>query len=189
MSGLRLQASKGMFGKDINTALLLTNHQIFNEAEPVFHRIRFLQIGPHLDKGLEVLRRLSPRVRRDTQAVDIALPLGHFRGAPKRLGFNDNEEAWSKLCDYMSQKLRLRALSFNVLAEPPSADFIDAAWVNSLVKIRGLKHLRPKISFFGLFEPIDISGDESNSEPDPGSQKGLIARRQVLISYLKSEMC
>ena len=185
----RLQASTGKFGKDINTALLLTNRQIFDEAEPIFHQIRYLHIGPHLDKGLEVLRRLSPRARRDIQAVYIALPWMHFHGQ-QRIGFEDNEKAWSQLCYYMSQNLRLRTLSFDVTAEPPPTNFIDdVIWVKYLVMIRGLKHLHPRIRFCGLFDPVDFSRDEGGSELDPGSQKGLDARRQALISYLKSEMC
>ena len=184
-----LRPSTGIFGTDINTAILLTNQQILNEAEPILYQTRFLKLGPHLDQGLEVLRRLSRRARRNIRAVDMALPLSYWRGGRQRIGFYGSLEPWCKLCDYMSQNLRLRALSFKLVAEPVPANFLDAAWVESLVKIRGLKHLQPKISFVGLSEPMDLYEDESDSEPDPGSQTGLNARRQALISYLKSEMC
>ena len=124
-----LQASKGIFGKDINTALLLVDHQIFDEAEPILHQIRFLNIGLHLAEGLGLLRRLSPRARQDIRAVDIALSFRHFGGYRQEMRLLDKEKAWSQLCYYMSQNLRLRTLSFNVLADPPPANFLDAVWV------------------------------------------------------------
>ena len=209
------ESGNDLFGNDISTDLLFTNRQIFNEAEPILYQTRFLKIGNHLDRGLEFLRSLSPRARRNIRAVDIALPRARFQGAAQGIGISGNEKAWCQLCYYMSQNLRLRALSFDISADPPPDNFVDAAWVKYLVMIRGLKHLQPKISFLSLHElmnyesdPEDLSTswnggvswfeilgyesdpeDESDRELDPDSQKGLDARRQALISFLKSEMC
>ena len=180
---------KGIFGTDINTALLLTNQQIFDEAEPILYQTRAPKIGVHLREGLHFLRSLSPRARQNIRAVQIALSTANSRIVSQRIEFNDDEKAWYQLCYYISQNLRLRVLYFDVSAEPPPANFVDAAWVKYLIMIRGLEHLRPKISFSGLYQPVDSPGDESDPKPNPGSQKRLNARLQDLISFLKSEMC
>ena len=193
-----LRASTGIFGTDINTALLLTNQQIFNEAEPILYQTRFLNIGVYLDEGLEFLRSLSHRARRNIRAVHIALSYLQVCDDWRRHS-DDNLESWCKLCDYMSHNLRLHALSFNAFVEAVPANFVDAPWVEHLVKIRGLKHLTQRdlvsddlenfLDFYDHMEPLGFWDIESAPEPDPESYKGLSTRLQALQSYLKSEMC
>ena len=189
-----LRASLGIFGTDINTALLLTNQQIFNEAEPILYQTRFLGIGVRLDKGLEFLRSLSPRARRNIRAVHIALPYFYVCDGPWRHELNNNLEAWCKLCDYISQNLRLRVLYFTAVVEAVPANFVDAPWVEHLVKIRGLKHLMQRdLDFDAHMRSLDFYDTESYTtsypEPDPESYKGLNPRLQALQSFLESEMC
>ena len=184
------QAETGIFGTDINTALLLTSQQIFNEAEPILYQTRFLEIGVHLNKGLELLRSLSPRARRNIRAVHLALPYFYVCDGRWRHELDNNLEAWCKLCDYISQNLRLRTLSFNAFVEAVPANFVDAPWVEHLVKIRGLKHLMQReLNLDDLGAWLDFDDDESAPEPDPESYKGLHTRLQALQIYLISEMC
>lgn len=185
-----LRASRGIFGTDINTALLLTNQQIFNEAEPILYQTRFPEIGVHLDKGLEFLRSLSPRARRNIRAVHIALPYFYVCDGRWRHELNNNLEAWCKLCDYISQNLRLRVLYFTAVVEAVPANFVDAPWVEHLVKVRGLKHLMQRdLEFDDLIDSLDCYDNESYPEPEPESYKGLNPRLQALQSFLESEMC
>ena len=179
----------GILGKDINTALLLTNQQIFNEAEPILYQTRFLNIGLHLDRGLEFLRRLSPRARRNIRAVHIALPYCYADRGRCRHELDNNLKAWCKLCDYMSQSLRIRALSFTAVVQAVPANFVDAPWVEHLVKIRGLKYLtRTNLDLDDLEWSLNSWNSGFISDIDPESEKGLISRLRALQSYLKSEM-
>ncbi len=183
---LEVQASKGIFGTDINTSLLLANRQIFDEAEPILYQSFFLKIGQHLNEGLRFLRKLSPRARRNTRAVHIALSWWYICDGPWVFNSDNNIEAWCKLCAYMSQNLRLRSLSFNAVPKDVSVNFIDQAWVKCLVKIRGLKHLVQRdLEFPELMELRMYINIEIGPEPD----EVLNSRLRALLSYLKSKMC
>ena len=185
----KLRARTGIFGTDINTALLLTNQQIFNEAEPILYQTRFLKIGVHLKQGLRFLRSLSPRARQNIRLVHITLPYFYVCDGPWTDKLNDRLEAWCKLCDYMSQNLGIRGLSFNAVVEAVPANFVDAPWVEHLVKIRGLKHLTHRDRDPDDFDDsLEFYGSEAGPEPDPESYKGLNSRLQGLQSYLKSGM-
>ena len=185
----KLQPRTGILSTDINTALLLTNQQIFNEAEPILYQTRFLKIGLHLDRGLEFLRSLSSRARRNIRAVHIALPYFYVCGGRWRHKLENNLEAWCNLCDYMSQNLQIRTLSFNAVVEAVPANFVDAPWVEHLAKIRGLKHLmRCNLDLGDLESWLNHYDFEFIPEPDPELEKGLNSRLKALQSYLKSEM-
>ena len=169
-------------------------NQIFNEAEPILYQTRFLEIGLDLDEGLEFLRSLSPRARRNIRAVYIALAYLYVCYGKWRDDLDDNLEAWCKLCDCMSQNLRLHALSFNAPVKAVPANFVDATWVEHLVKIRGLKCglkclMQRDLKSVDLEVHIDMFAQESDTVPDPGSYEGLNCRLQALMSYLRSEMC
>ena len=179
-----LHARSGIFGTEMNTALLLTSQQIFNEAEPILYQTRFLNIGASLNEGLEFLRSLSPRARRNIRGVHIALPHTHLL----ELEVDDSLEAWCKLCVYMSQNLRLRALTFNAFVEAVPANFVDVPWVENLVKIRGLGHLMQRELEGDGFMGIGYTYQRAPNS-DQFSYKGLNPRLQALQSYLKSEMC
>lgn len=178
-----VQASKGIFGADINTALLRTNQQIFNEAEPILYQTRLFKIGVHLDEGLELLRSLSPRARRNVRAVYIALPYLYTCDGLWESDLDYKLQAWCKLCDYMSRELRLSTLSFDVFVKNVPSNFVDTAWVESLVKIRGLQQLMQRDLEWD--EVMDYYGDFSALEP----YEVLIPRLEALLSYLRSEMC
>ena len=184
-----------IFGNDINTGLLLTNQQIFDEAEPMLYQTRFLNIGKHLDKGLQLLRNLSPRARENIRAVPIALPYLYESDGIRRGGFDFIVKAWCQLCYYMSQNLRIRALSFTASVEALPANFVDETWVQYLIKIRGLKHLMQcDLQPLTAMEWREFSDKFPESEPEsePESykeRKVLNSRLQALLSYLKSEMC
>ena len=184
-----LRAKTGIFGTDINTALLLTNQQIFNEAEPILYQTRFLKISVHLKQGLKLLQSLSPRARRNIRAVHITLPYLDTCDGSCRDELDNNLKAWCKLCEYMSQNLGISALSFNAFAEAVPSNFIDAPWVRQLVKIRELKHLVHRSPDLDeLDESLAFYENEDDPEPDPESYKGFYSRLQALQSYLKSEM-
>ncbi|KAK0509899.1 hypothetical protein JMJ35_007293 [Cladonia borealis] len=215
---LELRASTGKFGTDINTALLLANRQIFNEAEPILYQTRFLNIGFHLVEGLQCLRNLSPRARQNIRAVHIALRYVGVSDDWWSHDLDDNSKAWCQLCDYMSQNLRLCALSFNACLKTVPVNFVDAVWVKHLIKIRGLKQLmQRKLEFdYHETETLEIydnesapsddyyngswndyesapwddyeSASESASEPAPESHMVLDSRLQALQNYLESEM-
>ena len=182
-----VQGAKSEFGTDIDTALLLTNRQIFDEAEPILYQTRFIQIGVYLHKGLEYLESLSPRARRNIRAVHITLPHRCICG----LGIDHSLQYWSKLCAYMSQNLQLRTLSFNVSVKSIPANFAAEAWVKVLIKFRELERL-VQGDFKFISADQDLTGyldDASDSEPEPGKHKVLDSRRQALLGYLKSKMC
>ena len=169
-----VDAGKNEFGTDMDTALLLTNRQVFDETEPILYHTLFIQIGVYLHKGLEFLKSLSPRARRNIRAVHIALPYRCICG----LGIDHNLQYWGKLCTYMSQNLQLRALSFNVSVKAVPANFADQAWVKYLIKIRELKDL------------VQRSDSGSNSELGPEPNQVPSSRYQAsMLSYLRSEMC
>ena len=193
---IMVQASKNEFGIDIDTALLLTNRQIFDEAEPILYKTRFIQIGVYLHKGFEFLESLSPRARRNIRAVYISLPYWCICG----LGIDHNLQYWCKLCAYMSQNLQLRDLAFNVSENAVPANFADEAWVKDLIKIRELKrlvqcnfiyqghtHFKPYSDSESDVETYYDSDNDSESEPDP--TQVLNSRLQALLRYLRSEMC
>ena len=191
-----VEVGKNEFGIDIDTALLLTNRQIFDEAEPILYQTRFIQIGVYLHKGFEFLESLSPRARRNIRALYISLPYWCICG----LGIDHNLQYWGKLCAYISQNLQLQELAFNVSNKAVPASFADEAWVKDLIKIRELKRL-VQCSFVYLghtdvepysegesdVEPYYDSESVPESEPDP--QQVLDSRLQALLRYLRSEMC
>ena len=180
-----------IFGNDINTGLLLTNQQIFDEAEPILYQTRFLNIGVHLGKGLQLLRNLSPRARENIRAVHIALPYSYESNGTWRGGFDYNVKAWCQLCYYMSQHLRLHALSFTVSVEALPVHFVDEAWVQYLIKIRGLKHLMQcDLQPLNAMEWREFSHKFPESDPESYKERKVLnSRLQALLSYLKSEMC
>ena len=181
-----VEAGKNKFGTDIDTALLLTNRQIFDETEPILYQTRFIQIGVYLHKGLEFLESLSPRARQNVRAVHIALPHRCICG----LGMDHNLQYWSKLCTYMSQNLQLRALSFNVSVKAVPANFANEAWVKYLINIRELKRLvQADFRYLGDTEVDAFSGSGSDSEPKPEPNQVRDSRLQALLRYLRSEMC
>ena len=205
--GLELRASTGIFGTDINTALLLANRQIFNEAEPILYQTRFLNIGFHLVEGLQCLRNLSPRARQNIRAVHIALRYVGVSDDWWSHNLDDNSKAWCQLCDYMSQNLRLRALSFNACLKTVPVNIVDAVWVKYLIKIRGLKQLMETLEIYDNESAPSVdyanaswndhgsapwddyeSASESASEPAPESHMVLNSRLQALQNYLESEM-
>ena len=191
-----VEAGKNEFGIDIDSALLLTNRQIFDEAEPILYQTRFIQIGVYLHKGFEFLESLSPRARRNIRAVYISLPYWCICG----LGIDHNLQYWSKLCAYISQNLQLRDLAFNVSEKAVPASFADEAWVKDLIKIRELKRLvqcnfiylghtnvEPYYDSESDVEPYYDSESVSESEPEPKDVLG--SRLQALLRHLKLEMC
>lgn len=194
-------AANDEFSTDINTALLLTNRQIFDEAEPILYQTRFIHIGVYLRTGLEFLEGLSPRARRNIRAVHIELSHEGVCGLGYPFEFGHRIEDWCKLCDYMSQNLQLRALSFNVSLKEIPANFADQIWVKHLIKIRELKLLVQR-NFTDMIERASSDGG-SDSWPEPGPGPGpepepepeseqdqvLNSRLQALLSYLRSKMC
>ena len=183
---IKVQASKNEFGIDIDTALLLTNRQIFDEAEPILYQTRFIQIGVYLHKGLEFLESLSPRARGNIRAVHIDLRYWCFCG----LGIDHNLQYWSNLCGYISTNLQLHDLSFNVSEEAVPANFADAAWVKYLIKIRGIKRLvQCDFVYLGVTHFRSYHDSESDSESDSEAIELLDLRLQALLRYLRSEMC
>ena len=181
---LEVQASKGVFGTDIDAALLLANRQIFDEAEPVLYQSLYLKFGFHLYEGLEFLRKLSPRARQNIRAVHIALSYWCICDGRWAYELEENIEDWCKLCTYISQNLRLRALSFNAVAKVAPAKFVDQAWVKCLIEIRELKHLmQSNLEFPELMEAYE------GHDNDPVSDEVLNSRLRALLRYLRSEMC
>ena len=187
---LVFQASKNEFGTDIDTALLLANRQISDEAEPILYQTRFIRIGVYLHNGPEVLESLSPRARRNIRAVHIELSDRDVHGRPFEFG-QYNIEDWCKSCDYISQNLQLHTLSFNVPVEAIPANFADEAWVKYLIKIRELKNLvqRDLLTFIRDPEVTASSDGGSDSEPETESYQVFSSRLEALLSYLRSEMC
>ena len=179
-----VQAGKDEFGTDIDTALLLTNRQIFNEAEPVLYQTRTLTIGFYLHKGLEFLQSLSPRARRNIRAVDVALPYRCCCGLDHPLQY------WRKLYAYMSQNLQLRVLYFNVSLRAIPANFADEVWVKDLIKMRELRHLM-QLPFTFVGDPKEsahsVGGGDSGQETE--LYRVLSSRREAFLSYLRSKMC
>ena len=189
---LVFQAVKNEFGTDIDTALLLANRQISDEAEPIPYQTRFIRIGVYLHKGLEVLGNLSPRARRNIRAVHIELSDCDVHGRPFEFG-QYNIEDWCKSCNYISQNLQLHSLSFNVSVQAIPANFADEAWVKYLIKIRELKHLVQR-DFMTFLRDPEVSassdgGSDSEPEPEPEPDQVLNSRLEALLSYLRSEMC
>ena len=185
-SDIVVRAGKNDYGTDIDTALLLTNRQIFDEAEPILYQTRFIKIGIYLDKGLKFLESLSPRARQNIRAVHIVLPYKCICG----LGIDHNLYYWCKLCAYMSQNLQLHVLSLNVSLRAIPANFTEEAWVKDLIKLRQLKSLvQCDFTFVGDPEVIAATdaGSDSESEADP--RRGCYFRLQALLSYLRSKMC
>ena len=180
-----VQAGKDEFDTAIDTALLLTNRQIFDETEPILYQTRFIQIGVYLHKGLGFLESLSPRARRNIRAVHITLPHRCICG----LGIDHSLQYWCKLCTYMSQYLHLRALSFNVSVKAIPANFADEVWVKVLIKIRELERLVHGDFRFVDTEVTPYLDDGSDSEREPRPHKALNPRLQALLSYLGSKMC
>ena len=183
-------AGRDKFSTDINIALLLTNRQIFDEAEPILYQTRFLHIGIYLRKGLEFLEGLSPRARRNIRVVHIELSDRDVHGRLFDFG-QYNIEDWCQSCDYISQNLQLHSLSFNVPVEAIPANFADKAWVKYLIKIRELKHLVQRDFFTLIRHPEDIASSDggSDSEPETESFEVFNSRLEALLSYLRSEMC
>ena len=178
-----VQAGKGGFGKDISTALLLPNRQIFDEAEPVLYQTPTITIGFYLRKGLEFLQSLSPRARRNIRAVDVALPYRCCCGLEHPLQY------WRNLYAYMSQNLQLRVLFFNVSLRAIPANFAAEVWMKDLVKMRELKHL-VQLPFTFVDDPKESA--RSNGGGDSGQERELYrvlsSRREAFLSYLRSHM-
>lgn len=181
-----VRAGKDEYGTDIDTALLLTNRQIFDEAEPLLYQTRFIKIGVHLNKGLEFLESLSPRARQNIRAVHIVLPFPCIC----RLEIDHNFYYWCKLCAYISQNLQLHVLSLNASMRAIPANFTNEAWVKDLIKIRGLKSLvQCDFTFVGDPEVMASTDAGSDSESEFGPSRVEYFRLQALLSYLRSKMC
>jgi len=166
-------------------ALLRTNRQVYDEAEPILYQCVCFNFELDVDDGLNFFQRISNRARLNIQP--ISMTLGYQVHWPRNSSWDglDNLEDWSTMCAYIAENLRLRKLTFDCFYGAVPPNFKDEEWVRSLIKIKGLNSIVQKpthpIPHLRMYSGKDREGDRYVT-------KRLIFRLDALLDYLRSEM-
>ena len=178
------------YGKDITTALLRSNRQIYDEALPILYQSHAFDFGIDVHNIAPFFSRTSSAARQNVGCIHMELlrygidrPL---RSVPGR-DDNDNCLDWSRACAYIAGNLRISELSFNINFTIHQ-DFQRFRWVKDLAQIRsvrkGFHHDSPNKHGLKSSEASVVLANQM-SRQDWGTDE---YRWEALLAYLSPKM-